>query len=81
MKTSSMQRPSMWSAAPMMLSRTTAENLWAAMDRACPYGPWASLPRAGVARFVLFIFCADEASSNKRLVAQCIRKLAGMREG
>ena len=40
-KTSLMQNPVMWNAAPMRIEHTTADCLWKCLEQTCPFGPWA----------------------------------------
>ena len=42
----------------------------------CDCGPWLHVPSTQFASFLWFVFCADEAASNKRFVAACETRLA-----
>ena len=74
-KTSSMTSAVPWSAPLCKLSRTTAECIWTGLGAvsACPFGAWRSdvriAPAGSVARWVIFGFVCDDASSNRRLIA------------
>ena len=68
-KTSTMERPSMWNTPPQRVERTTADCLWKFLQRVCPFGPWGILPSAAACVWLVFVLCCDEASSNKRMIA------------
>ena len=68
-KTSLMQNPVMWNAAPMRIERTTADCLWKCLEKACPFGPWGIMPASSACVWIVFVLCCDEASSNKRMIA------------
>ena len=70
-KTRSMPAPALWNHPPLLLQRTTAECLWLALRESTPCGPWQLLDTE-VARWVLYVFCADEGSSNKKLFKQAV---------
>ena len=79
-KTAPQQCPSLWPAPPRMLERTTAECTWKALASSTPFGPWSQLPGPELAKFIVLAWCADEASANKRLFAQALRKAQLMRD-
>ena len=68
-KTSLLQNPVMWNAAPMRIERTTADCLWKCLEKACPFGPWCRMPASSACVWIAFVLCCDEASSNKRMIA------------
>jgi hypothetical protein len=80
-KTSSMPMPVQWASPPRMLQRTTAECIWQALAAATPLGPWDDLPPAHVVKWLILVWCADEAASNKRLYAQAEVTTQSMRPG
>eukprot|EP00969_Alexandrium_andersonii_P214891 9489755-Alexandrium_andersonii.AAC.1 len=65
--------PLVWAVPPLMLARTTAECIWSALSMFMAFGIGTAassmLPGADVIRWLILVFSADEASSNKRFFA------------
>ena len=56
-KTSLMQNPVMWNAAPMRIERTTADCLWKCLEKACPFGPRGIIPESSACVWLVFVLC------------------------
>ena len=81
-KTNLIEAPIQWSTSPLMLHRTTAECLWRGLRRCPPVGPWTvdQINEMKIAKWVVFVYIGDEASANRRLVQQAMKRAASLRE-
>lgn len=82
-KTPRFRLPQLWSCPLQKLQRNTADAMWVAFTQHLPFGPFdrdaSRLPGPGAALWLLFVFCSDDASSNRRLTAHMERCLLGCR--
>jgi hypothetical protein len=71
-KTPAMSSPQPWICTPRQIARTTGECIWSMLKTSSPYGVWGTLPSVDIAQWIWLIYCCDEASSNKRIIAQAL---------